>query len=68
MIACRFLYRLVKSRHWRVLSVSIMRDKEAASALCEEWQRRDNGKHEWDFEECYPTDYDYPKQERKENS
>jgi len=60
--AARYLYRrhgLNAFAGWNVLGTALA-DRESASSLISEWNRRDRGEWVWRFAECLPDDYDHP--------
>jgi hypothetical protein len=61
--AARYLYRQAGDTSqfpaWRVMTAALG-DKELAGQLVAAHNHADKGRFVWKFEECLPTDYDYP--------
>jgi hypothetical protein len=59
MQAWRYKYRVLGEPDWRILNCG--RGSEyVAKAIVADWNKRDRGKREWDYDECLPEDSDYP--------
>lgn len=63
MTAARYLYRDPKhTAHfgpWLVLTSALATAADADRRVAE-WNRRDAGRYLWRWEECLPSDFDFP--------
>ena len=63
--AARYRYRPFSERDkpfgpWTILTTALASSRDGAAELVADWNRRDAGRWCWEFDECLPTDIDYP--------
>jgi hypothetical protein len=59
MAAWRYKCRKLGDTEWQVISIGVASDT-VAEAVVANWNKCDRNIREWTYEECLPTDDDYP--------